>query len=162
VPAPVITLTDVGIGSDGTVAVAAPSRTCSPEASDGAGRGIWPFAASPSPCSRVRPSGSSVETARASPHSSSWSPALCFRRGLRRGHGGRGPLIEITGGFVDDLSVRDQRLPDAGLHGMTRKEIDARFEDIIDFAEIADFIDTPYKHLSSGMKVRIASPSSRG
>jgi ABC-2 type transport system ATP-binding protein len=69
---------------------------------------------------------------------------------------GVAPLIEITGGFVDDLSVRDNVFLTAGLHGMTKKQIEARFDDIIDFAEIGDFIDTPYKHLSSGMKVRIA------
>ena len=69
---------------------------------------------------------------------------------------GVAPLIEITGGFVDDLSVRDNVYLTAGLHGMTRKQIDSRFDEIIEFAEIADFIDTPYKHLSSGMKVRIA------
>ena len=69
---------------------------------------------------------------------------------------GVAPLIEITGGFVDDLTVRDNVYLTAGLHGMTRSQIDARFDDILDFAEIGDFIDTPYKHLSSGMKVRIA------
>lgn len=76
--------------------------------------------------------------------------------GRVRVHGGVAPLIEITGGFVDDLTVRDNVYLTAGLHGMTRAEIAARFDEIIDFAEIADFIDTPYKHLSSGMKVRIA------
>lgn len=70
--------------------------------------------------------------------------------------GGVAPLIEITGGFVDDLTVRDNVYLTAGLHGMTRREIDDRFDEIIDFAEIGDFVDTPYKHLSSGMKVRIA------
>jgi ABC-2 type transport system ATP-binding protein len=69
---------------------------------------------------------------------------------------GVAPLIEITGGFVDDLSVRDNVYLTAGLHGMTRAQIDERFERIIDFAEIGHFLDTPYKHLSSGMKVRIA------
>ena len=71
-------------------------------------------------------------------------------------HEGVAPLIEITGGFVNDLTVRDNVYLTAGLHGMSRREIDGRFDDIIAFAEIADFIDTPYKHLSSGMKVRIA------
>ncbi|MFZ2964852.1 MAG: ABC transporter ATP-binding protein [Rhodoglobus sp.] len=71
-------------------------------------------------------------------------------------HGGVAPLIEITGGFVDDLSVRDNVYLTAGLHGMTKAEIASRYEEIIDFAEIGDFVDTPYKHLSSGMKVRIA------
>lgn len=71
-------------------------------------------------------------------------------------HGGVAPLIEITGGFVDDLTVRDNIHLTAGLHGMTRGMIEERFDDIIDFADIGDFLDTPYKHLSSGMKVRIA------
>jgi ABC-2 type transport system ATP-binding protein len=69
---------------------------------------------------------------------------------------GVAPLIEITGGFVDDLTVRDNVYLTAGLHGMKRAEIDERFDEIIAFAEIGDFLDTPYKHLSSGMKVRIA------
>ncbi|MBI5161431.1 MAG: ABC transporter ATP-binding protein [Micrococcales bacterium] len=70
--------------------------------------------------------------------------------------GGVAPLIEITGGFVGDLTVRDNVYLTAGLHGMTKARIDEAFEQIIDFAEIGDFVDTPYKHLSSGMKVRIA------
>ncbi|WP_182046483.1 ABC transporter ATP-binding protein [Curtobacterium sp. ME26] len=69
---------------------------------------------------------------------------------------GVAPLIEITGGFVGDLSVRDNVWLTAGLHGMSRAEIRAAFDEIIAFAEIGDFVDTPYKHLSSGMKVRIA------
>ena len=71
-------------------------------------------------------------------------------------HGGVAPLIEITGGFVDDLTVRDNVFLTAGLHGMKKHEIAARFDEIIAFAEVGDFLDTPYKHLSSGMKVRIA------
>jgi len=71
-------------------------------------------------------------------------------------HGGVAPLIEITGGFVNDLSVRENVYLTAGLHGMKKAEIEARFDEIIEFAEIGDFLDTPYKHLSSGMKVRIA------
>ena len=70
--------------------------------------------------------------------------------------GGVAPLIEITGGFVDDLTVRDNVFLTAGLHGMSKAEITAGFDEIIEFAEIGDFLDTPYKHLSSGMKVRIA------
>ena len=71
-------------------------------------------------------------------------------------HGGVAPLIEITGGFVNDLTVRDNVYLTAGLHGMSRREIDQRFDEIIEFAELEEFIHTPYKHLSSGMKVRIA------
>jgi len=70
--------------------------------------------------------------------------------------GGVAPLIEITGGFVGDLTVRENVRLTAGLHGMSRAEVARRFDDIIEFAEIADFIDMPYKHLSNGMKVRLA------
>ena len=70
--------------------------------------------------------------------------------------GGVAPLIEITGGFVNDLSVRENVFLTAGLHGMKKSEIQQQFDEIIEFAEIGDFLDTPYKHLSSGMKVRIA------
>lgn len=71
-------------------------------------------------------------------------------------HGNVASLIEITGGFVDDLTVRDNVNLIAGLRGMSKNTIDEHFDDIIDFAEIGSFLDTPYKHLSSGMKVRIA------
>ena len=70
--------------------------------------------------------------------------------------GGVAPLIEITGGFVGDLTVRENVRLTAGLHGMSRAEVARRFEGIIDFAELQDFVDTPYKHLSNGMKVRLA------
>ncbi len=70
--------------------------------------------------------------------------------------GGVAPLIEITGGFVDDLSVRENLYLTAGLHGMSKAEIDERYDEIIAFAELRDFTGTPYKHLSSGMKVRLA------
>lgn len=71
-------------------------------------------------------------------------------------HGGVAPLIEITGGFVGDLTVRENVRLTAGLHGMSKTEIAGRFDDIIAFAELDDFVETPYKHLSSGMKVRLA------
>ncbi len=71
-------------------------------------------------------------------------------------HGGVAPLIEITGGFVGDLTVRENVRLTAGLHGMSRAEVSRRFDGIIDFAELHDSVDTPYKHLSNGMKVRLA------
>ena len=70
--------------------------------------------------------------------------------------GGVAPLIEITGGFTGDLSARDNVYLVAGLHGMPKAEIDEQFDQIIDFAEVREFIDTPYRHFSSGMKVRLA------
>lgn len=71
-------------------------------------------------------------------------------------NGGVAPLIEITGGFVGDLTVRENVRLTSGLHGMSKAEVARRFDGIIDFAELEDFIDTPYKHLSNGMKVRLA------
>lgn len=71
-------------------------------------------------------------------------------------HGGVAPLIEITGGFVGDLTVRENVRLTAGLHGMSRAEVSRRYDDIIAFAELAGFEETPYKHLSNGMKVRLA------
>lgn len=70
--------------------------------------------------------------------------------------GGVAPLIEITGGFVGDLTVRENVRLTAGLHGMSNAEIERRFDGIIEFAEIAEFVEMPYKHLSNGMKVRLA------
>ncbi|MCC2029338.1 ABC transporter ATP-binding protein [Microbacterium sp. YMB-B2] len=71
-------------------------------------------------------------------------------------HGGVAPLIELTGGFVGDLTVRENVRLTAGLHGMAKAEITRRYADMIAFAELEDFQETPYKHLSNGMKVRLA------
>lgn len=71
-------------------------------------------------------------------------------------NGGVAPLIELTGGFVGDLTVRENVRLTAGLHGMSRAEVSRRYDDIIAFAELEEFEETPYKHLSNGMKVRLA------
>ncbi|MGP6176494.1 ABC transporter ATP-binding protein [Microbacterium sp. A196] len=71
-------------------------------------------------------------------------------------HGGVAPLIELTGGFVGDLTVRENVRLTAGLHGMPKAEITRRYDDMIAFAELEEFQETPYKHLSNGMKVRLA------
>jgi ABC-2 type transport system ATP-binding protein len=69
---------------------------------------------------------------------------------------GVAPLIALTGGFEGNLSGRENVRLVAGLHGMSEEEIDDAFEEIVDFSEVGDFLDTPYKHYSSGMKVRLA------
>ena len=81
---------------------------------------------------------------------------LLADEGSVRVNGGVAPLIEITGGFVGDLTVRENIRLAAGLHGMSRRDIAVRFDDIVEFAELRESVDTPYKHLSSGMKVRLA------
>ncbi|GAB3612433.1 ABC transporter ATP-binding protein [Humibacter ginsengisoli] len=65
-------------------------------------------------------------------------------------------LIEVGAGFHPDLTGRDNVYLNAAILGMSRKEIDARFDDIVEFSEIADFIDTEVKHYSSGMFLRLA------
>jgi ABC-type polysaccharide/polyol phosphate transport system ATPase subunit len=68
---------------------------------------------------------------------------------------GVAPLIELKGGFVGDLTARDNIWLTAGLHGLSKKQIADRFDDIVEFAEIGDFLDTPFRHFSSGMQVRL-------
>ncbi|MGH8893422.1 MAG: ABC transporter ATP-binding protein [Actinomycetes bacterium] len=75
--------------------------------------------------------------------------------GKLRVDGGVAPLIEVTGGFVGDLTARDNIWLTAGLHGLSRRQIADRFDEIVDFAEVGDFLDTPFRHFSSGMKVRL-------
>jgi ABC-2 type transport system ATP-binding protein len=69
--------------------------------------------------------------------------------------GGVAPLIELTGGFEGELTARENVYLAGGLHGLSREQIAERFDEIIDFAEIGDFIDTPFRYFSSGMKVRL-------
>jgi ABC-2 type transport system ATP-binding protein len=69
--------------------------------------------------------------------------------------GGVAPLIELTGGFVGDLTARDNIWLMAGLHGLSRTQIEERFDEIVDFAEIRGSLDTPFRHFSSGMQVRL-------
>lgn len=72
-------------------------------------------------------------------------------------NGGVAPLIELTGGFVNELTARDNIYLTAGLHGLSKEQVDEHFDDIVDFAgpEVRAGLDTPYRHFSSGMKVRL-------
>ena len=75
--------------------------------------------------------------------------------GYVRREGRVAPLIALSAGFSGDLTGRENVNLVGALHGMTTKEIKAKFDEIVDFAELEDFIDTPVKHYSSGMKVRL-------
>ncbi|AXP79283.1 Teichoic acids export ATP-binding protein TagH [Mariniflexile rhizosphaerae] len=66
-----------------------------------------------------------------------------------------GALIELGAGFNPILSGRENIYNNGAVLGFTKKEIDAKVEDIIDFAEIREFIDMPVQNYSSGMKVRL-------
>ncbi len=65
-------------------------------------------------------------------------------------------LIEVGAGFHPDLSGRENVYLNAAILGMTRAEVDERFDEIVAFSEIEQFIDTEVKHYSSGMFVRLA------
>ena len=70
-------------------------------------------------------------------------------------NGGVAPLIEVTGGFVGDLTARDNISLTAGLHGLSKRQINEKFDEIVEFAEVGEFLDMPFRHFSSGMKVRL-------
>ncbi|MGW9588130.1 ABC transporter ATP-binding protein [Microbacterium sp. NPDC055455] len=65
-------------------------------------------------------------------------------------------LIEVGAGFHPDLSGRENIYLNAAILGMTKKETEERFDDIVAFSEIEQFIDTEVKHYSSGMFLRLA------
>jgi lipopolysaccharide transport system ATP-binding protein len=65
-------------------------------------------------------------------------------------------LLEVGTGFHNELTGRENLYLNGTILGMTKKEIDRRFDEIVDFADVEKFIDTPIKRYSSGMKVRLA------
>ncbi|MGE3622614.1 MAG: ABC transporter ATP-binding protein [Bdellovibrionales bacterium] len=65
-------------------------------------------------------------------------------------------LLEVGTGFNGELTGRENIFLNGCILGMTPREIRRRFDEIVDFAEIGDFIDTPVKRYSSGMFVRLA------
>lgn len=77
-----------------------------------------------------------------------------------RGHvkrsGNIAALLELASGFDSDLTVRENAYLRGAMLGYTRKFMDETYDQIIDFAELADFQDRPFKQLSSGMKSRLA------
>lgn len=67
-----------------------------------------------------------------------------------------GAVLEVGTGFHPDLSGRENIYLNGAILGMRRTEINARFADIVAFAEIGEYLDEPVKHYSSGMHVRLA------
>lgn len=71
-------------------------------------------------------------------------------------HGRVGSLLEVGTGFHPELTGRENIFLNGAILGMTRREIESRFDEITAFAEIEKFLDTPVKRYSSGMYVRLA------
>lgn len=65
-------------------------------------------------------------------------------------------LLELGAGFHPDMTGRENIYTNASIFGLTKKEIDARLEKIIDFSELGEFIDNPVRTYSSGMYMRLA------
>jgi lipopolysaccharide transport system ATP-binding protein len=70
-------------------------------------------------------------------------------------HGRIGALIELGTGFNPILTGRENIYNNGAVLGFSRKEIDRRFDSIVEFSEIEDFIDSPVQNYSSGMKIRL-------
>jgi lipopolysaccharide transport system ATP-binding protein len=71
-------------------------------------------------------------------------------------HGRVSSLLEVGTGFHHELTGRDNVYMNGTILGMTKREIDRKFDEIVEFSGVEKFLDTPIKHYSSGMKVRLA------
>jgi ABC-type polysaccharide/polyol phosphate transport system ATPase subunit len=67
-----------------------------------------------------------------------------------------GSLLEVGTGFHPELTGRENVFLNGAILGMGKREIERKFDEIVAFGEVADFIDTPIKHYSTGMQMRLA------
>jgi ABC-type polysaccharide/polyol phosphate transport system ATPase subunit len=97
------------------------------------------------------------------PNGSGKSTLLKILAGIYRQDGGRvdvdgvlSPFIELGVGFNPELTARDNIRINGTLLGLSRRELESRFENIVDFAELKRFVDQKLKNFSSGMQLRLA------
>lgn len=76
-------------------------------------------------------------------------------KGSVRVYGSMAPLIELGAGFDMDLTARENIYLNGAVLGYSRREMRKKFDDIMDFAELWDFVDSPLKNYSSGMVARL-------
>ena len=77
-------------------------------------------------------------------------------QGIVKANGSIAALLELASGFDPDLTVKENAYLRGAMLGYTRKFMDDRCEEILDFAELSDFADRPFRQLSSGMQSRLA------
>lgn len=77
-------------------------------------------------------------------------------RGMVKTYGTIAPLIELGAGFDMDLTARENIYLNGSVLGYSKKFIDEKFDDIVNFSEMHEFLDVPMKNYSSGMVARIA------
>ncbi len=77
-------------------------------------------------------------------------------KGFAEIHGRVGSLLEVGTGFHAELTGRENIYLNGAILGMRRQEIERKFDEIVAFSEVEKFIDTPVKHYSSGMYLRLA------
>jgi ABC-type polysaccharide/polyol phosphate transport system ATPase subunit len=76
--------------------------------------------------------------------------------GRVRGSGRVVSLLELGAGFNPDYSAQDNILMNAAMHGISKREVLDRLDEIVRFAELDEFLDSPLRHYSSGMYLRLA------
>ncbi len=67
-----------------------------------------------------------------------------------------GSLLEVGTGFHPELTGRENIYLSGAILGMSKRELDSKFDEIVAFSEVHDFLDTPLKHYSAGMQMRLA------
>src|ERR1700674_194247 len=76
--------------------------------------------------------------------------------GFAEVHGRMGTLLEVGTGFHPELTGRENVFLSGAILGMSKPEMDRKFDEMVAFAEVEKFIDTPLKHYSTGMQMRLA------